>query len=99
MQSGSGNRGGNGPRRGPLRADLYAGGLGRTRRQVAQASLAPTPENWQRAGVALLERDPIRFAQILAKVEEMISIYQDPLGAKAAETLAMLRPFDTDDFD
>lgn len=40
---------------------------------------------WLRAGAELRRRDPIRYAAVLKLVEEMCSIFRDPLDAELAD--------------
>ena len=54
---------------------------------------------WERAGRELRQRDPHRFIAILKVVEDICSIYRDPLGDKVAQGHFIFARTEDGDFD
>ncbi len=54
---------------------------------------------WQRAGEELRARDPQRYLAILKVVEDICSIYRDPLGGNLADGHFIFGKDDPDHYD
>lgn len=98
MQSGNGNRddGDNGTSR--RLGNSFACGSARAHRRHA-SDVVVDEGAWARAGEELRRRDPQRYIAILKVVEDICSIYRDPLGDNLAEGHYVFTQGDPDHFD